>query len=72
VQLARRLRERLPGLKVLYVSGYTAAIIDSRTDSGANDQLLAKPFTRAELLRRVRHALDSPSDASSGTAQTRG
>jgi two-component system, cell cycle sensor histidine kinase and response regulator CckA len=58
VQLARQLRERLPRLKVLYLSGYTATIIDSRTDSGARDELLAKPFTRAELLRRVRRALD--------------
>jgi signal transduction histidine kinase/ActR/RegA family two-component response regulator len=58
VQLARQLREGLPRLRVLYLSGYTATIIDSRTDSGARDELLAKPFTRAELLRRVRRALD--------------
>ncbi|HWO13214.1 MAG TPA: ATP-binding protein, partial [Polyangiaceae bacterium] len=70
VQLARRLRERRPELKVLYLSGYTATIIDSRTDMGARDELLAKPFTRAELLRRVRRALDGAGEANSGTAQT--
>ena len=71
VQLSRQLRERLPELRVLYLSGYTAAIIDSRTESGARDELLAKPFTRAELLRRVRSALDGPrSAADAGSAMT--
>jgi two-component system NtrC family sensor kinase len=58
VQLARQLRERRPELKILYLSGYSASIIDSRTDMGARDELLSKPFTRAELLHRVRSALD--------------
>ncbi|HKO93501.1 MAG TPA: ATP-binding protein, partial [Polyangiaceae bacterium] len=58
VQLARQLRERMPQLRVLYLSGYTATIIDSRTDLGAQDEVLAKPFTRSELLSRVRRALD--------------
>ncbi|HEU4581009.1 MAG TPA: ATP-binding protein [Polyangiaceae bacterium] len=72
VQLARRLRDERPELKVLYLSGYTATVIDSRTDMGAKDELLAKPFTRAELLRRVRRAIDRSSDASGGTLKTRG
>ncbi len=71
VQLARRLREARPELEVLYLSGYTATVIDSRTSMGAKDELLAKPFTRAELLRRVRRALDR-SDAPGGTRQTQG
>jgi signal transduction histidine kinase/CheY-like chemotaxis protein len=74
VQLSRQLRDRLPELRVLYLSGYTAAIIDSRTESGARDELLAKPFTRAELLRRVRSSLDGPRNAvdASGALTTRG
>jgi CheY-like chemotaxis protein len=71
VQLARQLRERMPELKVLYLSGYTATIIDSRTDIGAQDEVLGKPFTRSELLGRVRHALDGPS-ANDGAAKTQG
>lgn len=71
VELARQLRERLPSLKVLYMSGYTASIIDSRTDSGARDAVLAKPFTKAELLRQVRRALDAPSSASDSSIKTR-
>jgi signal transduction histidine kinase/ActR/RegA family two-component response regulator len=59
VQLARSLRQRLPELRVLYLSGYTAEVLDYRTESGTKDELLTKPFTRAELLARVRNALDA-------------
>jgi signal transduction histidine kinase len=60
VELATRLRERYPGVKVLYMSGYTASVLDSRTGSGVDDELLTKPFTRAELLSHVRRTLDRP------------
>lgn len=43
-------REQLPDLKVLYMSGYTENI-----EPGLD--LLEKPFTSADLLRRVRAAL---------------
>jgi len=69
VELARQLREFRPGTKVLYLSGYTASVIDSRTDLGANDELLAKPFTRAQLLQRVRRILDRPDRAHDGQAR---
>jgi CheY-like chemotaxis protein len=60
VELATRLRERLPSVKVLYMSGYTASVLDSRTGTGGEDELLTKPFTRAELLNHVRRTLDRP------------
>jgi signal transduction histidine kinase/CheY-like chemotaxis protein len=58
--LARRAQALLPGLKVLYTSGYTAnAIIhDGRLD--ADVLLLSKPYRRDELARRVRRVLGSP------------
>jgi len=71
VQLARQLRQRMAELKVLYLSGYTATVIDSRTDIGALDEVLAKPFTRSELLSRVRRALDGPT-ANDGAANNQG
>jgi CheY-like chemotaxis protein len=57
VELADAMRARIPGLSVLFTSGYC------RTGSsfGADDPLLAKPFTAAELLLRVRQLVGSPS-----------
>lgn len=53
-EMVRRIdRERRPNLKVLYMSG------DSQNAEPSLD-LLEKPFTSADLLRRVREALDRP------------
>jgi two-component system cell cycle sensor histidine kinase/response regulator CckA len=57
-QLATRLLELRPGLQVLYMSGYTDDVINNRGVLRENTFLLPKPFTRANLLRRVREALD--------------
>ncbi len=57
-QLATRLLELRPGLQVLYMSGYTDDVINNRGVLRENTLLLPKPFTRANLLRRVREALD--------------
>jgi signal transduction histidine kinase len=59
-ELARRLRERHPGVKVLFMSGYTDDVI---ADHGVLDpeiRLLAKPFKSAELARMVRETLGAP------------
>ncbi|ONG48458.1 hypothetical protein BKE38_21865 [Pseudoroseomonas deserti] len=55
--LARRAQEMMPGLKVVYTSGYTAnAIIhDGRLDEDV--QLLSKPYRREDLARHLRRAL---------------
>ena len=57
-ELATRLRQRQPGLPVVYISGYTAGAIgesDLREESTA---FLPKPFTPKELARRLREVLD--------------
>ncbi len=59
-ELATRLRTRDPGIRLLYVSGYTADQLRSQTDLGADATLLAKPFTSDGLLRKVREVLDRP------------
>ncbi len=56
-QLADKLTAEQPGLKVLYVSGYTDDII-ARHGIGP-DALLQKPFTRKTLAAKVRNLLDS-------------
>ena len=51
-ELARRMQQALPGLKTLFISGYTG---EEHVPAGA--QLLLKPFTLAALLQKVREAL---------------
>ena len=58
-----------PGLRVLFVSGYTEEAIVQRGVLDAGIQFLSKPFTPADLLARVRTLLDAPDVPSpSGTA----
>jgi two-component system, cell cycle sensor histidine kinase and response regulator CckA len=64
-QLATRLLELRPGLHVLYMSGYTDDVINNRGVLSDKTLLLAKPFTRAVLLRKVREALDMTSSLNS-------
>lgn len=58
-ELAEQLRVRQPGLKVLYMSGYTADIIETRGLLDTGIRLLQKPFAAEELCVRVREVLDS-------------
>jgi two-component system cell cycle sensor histidine kinase/response regulator CckA len=52
-ELAKRLRERKEGLKLLCISGYPGSLeTDIATD------FLAKPFSRDEMLKKVRDVLD--------------
>jgi signal transduction histidine kinase/DNA-binding response OmpR family regulator/type II secretory pathway pseudopilin PulG len=56
-ELARKAKERLPGLSVLFTSGYTenAIVHGGRLDVGVN--LLSKPYTREQLARKIRQVL---------------
>jgi signal transduction histidine kinase/ActR/RegA family two-component response regulator len=58
--LAARLQASQPGIRVLYVSGYTADQLRAQADLGRGATLLAKPFTSEGLLRKVREVLDQP------------
>jgi CheY-like chemotaxis protein len=55
--LARKARERQPGMAVLFTSGYTenAIVHGGRLDAGVD--LLGKPYTREALARKIRHVL---------------
>lgn len=54
---ARKAKERLPNVAVLFTSGYTqnAIVHGGRLDPGV--ELLAKPYTREALARKIRHLL---------------
>uniref|UniRef100_UPI00396C46CD response regulator n=1 Tax=Paracoccus sp. TaxID=267 RepID=UPI00396C46CD len=55
--LARLAVERLPGLKILFTSGYAenAIVHAGRLDEGV--ELLSKPYGREDLARKLRHQL---------------
>ena len=56
-ELARRARERISNIAVLFTSGYTenAIVHGGRLDEGID--LLSKPYTREALARKIRHVL---------------
>jgi CheY-like chemotaxis protein len=58
-ELARKARERLPNIAVLFTSGYTenSIVHGGRLDTGV--ELLGKPYTREALARKIRHVLSN-------------
>jgi CheY-like chemotaxis protein len=57
-ELVQRLQSQRPGLKVLYISGYTNDEIVRRGVRRTEAHFLQKPFTSQELMRKVRQVLD--------------
>ncbi len=64
-EVARRLTEVRPGLRTLFMSGYTenAVVHHGRLDEGV--QLIGKPFQRQHLARKVAAMLGNPDGAAS-------
>lgn len=58
--LALSLQQRIPGLRVLYVSGYTADVIAKHGALEPDVELLEKPFTLVSLSHRLRQVLSRP------------
>jgi two-component system, cell cycle sensor histidine kinase and response regulator CckA len=56
--LAEQLLPRQPGMKVLYMSGYTDSFIAGHGVLEPGTHLLHKPFTEEVLIRKVREVLD--------------
>jgi two-component system, cell cycle sensor histidine kinase and response regulator CckA len=57
-ELAERLRAHRPGLKVLFMSGYTEKVIAAGGIMPPNTGFVEKPFTVEQLMRRLREILD--------------
>jgi CheY-like chemotaxis protein len=55
--LAARLQALCPGLRVLFMSGYTAEVIARQGILDAGMQFIQKPFSRDELALKVREVL---------------
>ncbi|MFD1747425.1 PAS domain-containing protein [Rhizobium helianthi] len=56
-EMARRAKERLPNLAILFTSGYTENSIVHGGILDAGVELLSKPYTREALARRLRHVI---------------
>jgi CheY-like chemotaxis protein len=67
-ELARKARERLPQIAVLFTSGYTenAIVHGGRLDDGVD--LLSKPYTREAMARKIRHVLRNQKQRVAGLA----
>jgi CheY-like chemotaxis protein len=58
-QLADQLRQRHPGMRVLYMSGYTDDAVVRHGLETSTDAFIQKPFTPQGLARKVREVLDA-------------
>ncbi len=58
-ELAARLSERRPGLKILFMSGYAEDVRPEGWDGRDGVDFLQKPFSPGMLAKRVRSVLDS-------------
>lgn len=56
--LAGRLKEAFPGLEVLFLSGYAAVVSGADLSVDQLGELLQKPFSRVDLLRKIRQLID--------------
>ena len=61
--VAEQLELRFPGVKVLYISGYTDHAIVHEGQLNPGIAFLHKPFTPGALLRKVRSVIDGPAAA---------
>ena len=58
IELARRARMLRPDLPILFTSGFAQDALEQDAAAGEPIALLAKPYRRDELARRLREALD--------------
>jgi CheY-like chemotaxis protein len=61
VELAEKLRALRPGLRVLFISGYTGSHLADRDALPVGVHFLPKPFAPGDLLQRAAEALAGPS-----------
>ncbi len=61
--VAARLTALRPGLRVMFMSGYTEDDVMRRGVSASHSDFLQKPFTPDQLARRVREVLDRDGDS---------
>jgi PAS domain S-box-containing protein len=65
-QLAQRLRQELPALRVVLQTGHPAERVGPGAVAAGGDALLRKPYASEELLAALRRALDREADGRGG------
>jgi DNA-binding response OmpR family regulator len=68
--LSDRIHTERPGVRTLFISGYTSNVISHHGVLDEGVELLEKPFTRQQLLGRVREILDRGSGTENGERRT--
>ena len=67
-ELADRVRALRPGIRVLFMSGYTQGVLSARSALEPGFHLLEKPFSEASLLAKLNEVLVQTGSASLGRA----
>ena len=57
LEVAKKLRDALPSMQVVLISGYPTATLEARIHSVADVEFLTKPFTLNDLLQAIRRVL---------------
>jgi CheY-like chemotaxis protein len=65
-ELAERIQAARPGIRVLFMSGYTEDVIDHHGVLDDGRVFIQKPFTHEGFLAKVREVIDSPGRESAG------
>ncbi|MBC7294541.1 MAG: response regulator, partial [Thermoleophilia bacterium] len=69
-ELATQLRETIPNLAVIYMSGYAHDALVSAGSKSTDFVFIQKPFTAAELLAQVQAALEQANQAYEARSHT--
>jgi len=59
-QLAEEMAQRVPGIRILFTSGYTENVIGRHGVLEPGIHFISKPYTPGGLARKVREVLDAP------------
>ena len=59
-EVAQRIRARQPGVRVLYMSGYTQGLLSAQGVLEPGVNLIEKPFSEPSLLATISNILTRP------------
>jgi hypothetical protein len=57
VELADRMERELPGMRVLFMTGYAEEVVVNQGILGRHREYIGKPFTQEQITKRVREIL---------------